>query len=181
VARSLELEGHLEAALPHYRRAAEGSDRGTAARARDALAHPLPDRERVAWRRLAEARRLRAAGGTTEAWEQCIEALRAHPSNPEALVCTAERSLHAGDPTAAAALVRGVTGSDEAPPWLRARARLVLAQALEQTGRVKAALPLYKEVWEKPFGRPVLRGTAAAAIRRLDPSATLPSTPLWEE
>ena len=181
VARSLELEGHLEAALPHYRRAAEGSDRGTAARARDALAHPLPDRERLAWRRLAEARRLRAAGRTTEAWEQCVEALRAHPSNPEARVCTAERSLHGGDPSAAAALVRGVVGSDEAPAWLRACARLVLAQALEQTGRVKAALPLYKEVWEAPFRHPALRETAAAAIRRLDPSATLPSTSLWDQ
>ena len=181
VARSLELEGHLEATLPHYRRAAEGSDRAAAARARDALAHPLTDRERVAWRRLAEARRIRAAGGPSEAWEQCVEALRAHPSNPEARVCTAEGSLDRGDPAAAAALVRGVSESDETPPWLRARARLVLAQALEQTGRVKAALPLYKEVWEEPFGRPALRGTAGAAVRRLDPSATLPSTSLWPE
>jgi hypothetical protein len=96
-------------------------------------------------------------------------------------VCTAEGSLDRGDPAAAAALVRGVSESDETPPWLRARARLVLAQALEQTGRVKAALPLYKEVWEEPFGRPALRGTAGAAVRRLDPSATLPSTSLWPE
>jgi hypothetical protein len=181
VARSLEIDGDREAALPHYRRVASGPDPTAAAHAREALAHPLRDRERVASRRLADARRLFEVGRVGEARERCLEALRAHPSNPEARVCTAERNLHDGDPAAAVALVRGVTGAAEAPPWLRARARLVLAQALEREGRTRAALPLYKKVWEEPFGRAALRDQAAAAIRRLDPSATLPSTPPWEE
>ncbi len=179
VARSLELDDDREAALPHYRRAASGRDRATAARAHDALGHPVPRRECIAWRRLAEARRLLEAGRTTEARERCLEALRAHPSNPEARVCAAERSLHAGNPAAAGALARPVTNADEAPPWLRARARLALAQALEQEGRIREALPLYKKVWLEPFGRTALRDAASTAIRRLDPSATLPSTPPW--
>jgi tetratricopeptide (TPR) repeat protein len=181
VARSLELDGDREAALPHYRRVASGPEPAVAQRAREALARPLPDRERVAWRRLAAARRLREGGRTREAHDQCLEALRAHPSNPEARVCVAERRLRAADPAAAAALVRGVSEAATAPPWLRAHARLVLAEALEREGRIQAALSLYKKVWQEPFGRAALQDSAVEGVRRLDPSATLPSTPSWEE
>jgi hypothetical protein len=66
-------------------------------------------------------------------------------------------------------------------PVAPATAPTRLAQALEQEGRIRAALLLYKKVWLESFGRTALRDAASTATRRLVPSATLPSTPLWEE
>jgi hypothetical protein len=180
VARSLELDGARDAAIPHYRRAAAGRDATAAARARSAIESPLRPRARAAAQRLAEARRLRESGRIDEARAACLEALRAQPANPEARVCVAERSLDEGDIVGARALVQGLAGSDTEPGWIRARARLVLARALEREGDRRRALELYKKVWQAPFGRPELRAAAATAIRRLAPAFALPSTPRWE-
>jgi hypothetical protein len=180
VARSLELEGDRAAALPHYRRAASGGDPGAADAAREALDTPMTSRQRRAWQRLAHARRLREEGRSTEVRAPCLEALRADPSNPEARVCAAEVSLVEGENASAAALVRDLVEDAGTSLWLRARARLTLARALDRDGRRGAALTLYKKVWEEPSGRPALRAEAATAIMRLDPDATLPVAPRWE-
>jgi tetratricopeptide (TPR) repeat protein len=180
VARSLELEGARDAAISHYRRAAAGGDHAVAGRARSALASPIPLRVRAAAHRLAEARRLREGGRTEEARARCLEALRAQPASPEARVCVAEGSLERGDVDAARALVVGIADIEGDDEWLRPRARLVLARALEREGDRGRALELYKEVWQAPFGRPALRMAAAAAIGRLAPTLALPSAPRWE-
>ena len=180
VAQSLDLEGDHAAALPHYRRAASGRDNASARKARERLDSPLTPRERLAWQHLARARRLSEVGREGEAHSSCLEALRADPSNAEARVCTAERSLRMGDRTSARALLRGVVEDPATPLWIRTRGRLALARALEAGDR-QEALRLYKEVWNEPSGRPELRGEAAAAIARLDPGTTLPPAPRWEQ
>jgi hypothetical protein len=180
VARSLDLEGAHAAALPHYRRAASGSDSASAARAREALDSPLTSRERLAWQRLARARRRLEEGRPWEVGVLCVDALRADPSNAEARVCTAQSRLHGGDLASARALLRSVVEDDGTPMWIRPRARLTLARALEGEGKGDAALSLYKKVWEEPCGREALRAEAAAAIARLAPAVSLPATPRWE-
>lgn len=180
VARSLELEGAREAAIPHYRRAAAGRDARAAARARSALESPLGPRARAAAHRLAEARRFRESGPIEEARARCLEALRAQPANAEARVCVAEGSLERGDVVSARSLVVGLVDVRGEAAWVRPRARLVLARALEREGHRERALRLYKEVWEAPSGRPALREAAATAIRRLAPTLDLPSAPRWE-
>jgi hypothetical protein len=180
VARSLELEGAREAALPHFRLAAAGRDARAAARARAALESPLGPRARAAARRLAEARRLRESGRIEEARARCLEALRAEPANPEARVCVAEGSLERGDTDAARALVVGIVDIEGESAWIRPRARLVLARARERAGDRERALDLYKEVWQEPLGRPELRAAAATAIRHLAPTLDLSPAPRWE-
>lgn len=180
VARSFDLQGDHDAAIPHYRRVASGSDRAAAARAREALESPLTSRMCLAWQRLARSRRLHEEGRPREARALCLEALRTDPSNAEARVCVAETSLRSDDPASARALVRDVVEDDETPMWIRPRARLVLARAFEREGQEGAALPLYKKVWEEPCGRPALRAEAARAIARLAPATTLSAAPRWE-
>lgn len=180
VGRSLDLEGDRSAAVPHYRRAAAGGDPAAAAQARKALDSPLTARERLAWQRLGRSRRLEEEDRPEEARAVCLEAHRADPSNVEGRVCAAEASLLGGRPDSARALVQDLAEDEETPLWLRPRARLTLAGALEREGRGKAALSLYKKVWEEPSGRPALRAAAATAIARLDPAATLPPAPRWE-
>jgi hypothetical protein len=180
VGRGREREGDRAAALPHYRRAASGKDPATADAAREALSAPLTSRQRKAWQLLARARRLRGEARSTQARAPCLEALRADPSNPEARLCAAEVSLVEGGSSSPGALVRDLVENAEVPPWIRARARLTLARALEREGRPGAALSLYKKVWEEPSGRLALRAEAAKAVTRLDPDATLPIAPRWE-
>ena len=180
VARSLELEGGREAAVPHYQRAAEGPDASAAARARAALESPLDPRERAAARWLAEARRLGESGRVEEARARCLEALRARPANAEARVCAAEGSVDRGDARAARALVVGLIDADGVPGWIRPRAQLVLARVLEGESDRTRALRLYKEVWSAPYGRSALRAAAATAIARLAPASALPPAPRWE-
>jgi tetratricopeptide (TPR) repeat protein len=180
VGRSLELEGDLQAAVPHYRRAALGTDPESAHHARVALDKPLSAGERLALVHLAEARRSLEGGRLDEGHESCVEALRTDPSNAEARICTAERSLRSGDISATRALLRGVVGHDDTPPWLLARARFVLARALERDGQDGEAVRLYKKIWKEPCGRPFLRQEAVAALSRLEPGETLPAAPRWE-
>jgi len=180
VARSLELEGRREAAVLHYQRAAAGQDPRAAARARDALAHPVSAAEQRAVELLGEARRLAEDGRITAARERCLEALRAQPANAEARVCVAERQLEEEDARAARALVLGVVKERDHPSWLRTRARLVLARALEHGGETGDARRLYNEVWENPSGRPAQRQAAAEGIRRVAPGTVLPPAPRWD-
>jgi len=180
LARSLELDGRREAAVVHYQRAAAGQDPRSAARAREALAHPISAGERRAVELLAEARRLAEGGHVTAARERCLEALRAEPKNAEARVCVAEGQLEDDDVNNARALVLGVVKEQDHPRWLRTRARVVLARALEHKGEMEDALRLYNEVWENPSGRPSQRQAAAAGILRLAPGRVLPVAPRWD-
>jgi hypothetical protein len=128
---------------------------------------------------LAQARRRREQGDEPGAEAACRRAFVSFPASDEGRLCAARESLRRGQPRAARELARAVLGS-EGEPWLRPCASLVLAQALESEGARAKALELYRRVWEEPLGREELRKEAASSIRRLDPSATLPSAPTLE-
>jgi tetratricopeptide (TPR) repeat protein len=180
VARTLEIEGRREEAVVHYRKAVSGGDEGAARAARVALHRPLSPGQGRALVALAAARRHAEDGEVALSRACCLEALRAEPANAEARVCVAEERLDAGEPGAARGLVASVVASDDTTRWLRTRARLVLARALEQRGDDGDALRLYKEVWQNPSGRPASREAAAAGIGRLSPATVLPDAPRWD-
>jgi hypothetical protein len=127
---------------------------------------------------LGRSRRLREQGDDAAAEAACLEAFRAFPASEEGRLCAARESLRAGRPASARALAGSVL-DDAREPWLRPSARLVLARALESEGDTEA-LAHYERVWRDPLGRQPLRDEAAAAIRRLDPGARLPSAPSRE-
>jgi tetratricopeptide (TPR) repeat protein len=178
VARSLEMQGRLDAAERHYRLAAAGGNAAAARRAREALDKPASSAERAAAALLAEARRLRGASRDEEALARCMDAFRAFPSGPEGRLCAARNSLDAGNAAAARSLARAVLDGD-GPDWLRPQAQLLLGEALERLGD-KGALDEYERAWSQPYGRPALRLEAAAGIRRLRPDALLPDAPPFE-
>jgi len=128
---------------------------------------------------LAESRRRREEGDEPSAEALCLRAFQSLPTSDEGRLCAARESLRRGRPAAARALARAVLGG-EGERWLRPSARLVLARALESEGERAGALGLYRSAWEEPLGREALRAEAAEAIRRLDPSATLPDAPPLE-
>jgi len=128
---------------------------------------------------LARSRRLRERGDEPSAEAACREAFAFLPTSDEGRLCAARESLRRGRPAAARELARAVL-ADEGTSWLRPSARLVLAHARESEGERARALELYRRAWEQPLGREVLRKEAAAAIRRLDPAATLPDAPPFE-
>jgi hypothetical protein len=128
---------------------------------------------------LAQARRLLEQGDLPAAEAACRRAFVSFPASDEGRLCAARESLRRGQPRAAMELARAVLGS-ESTPWLRPRARLVLAQARESEGARASALELYRDVWEAPLGRDELRREAASSIRRLDPMASLPDAPPLE-
>jgi hypothetical protein len=176
VARSLELEGDLAAAREHYRQAERGADAEASRRAREALARPASAAERRAAQLLAESRRLREAGREAAAATRCLDAFRAFPASPEARLCAARESLAAGRPDSARALARAVLDSD-APSWLHPDAHLVLAVALERGGAEDAAVAEYQKVYLEPGASEERRREAEAALRRLQPHASLPQLP----
>jgi hypothetical protein len=179
VGRTLELEGDRGAAVAHYRRAAAGRDPLSTRRALDALAHAASPGAVRAAALLARARRAREGGDEAEAEATCLLAFQADPTNGEARLCVARASLREGRWVAARRIAReiAVAGS---PAWLRPPARLVLAEALAREGDREDALVAYKEVWEEPYARPLLRQAAATAILRLAPRARLPDAPPLE-
>jgi hypothetical protein len=135
--------------------------------------------EAVALALLSQARRLRERGDVTAAEATCLQAFASFPASDEGRLCAARESLRRGRPATARELARAVL-ADDAAPWQRPSARLVLAQVLESEGERERALELYRQVREEPLGREELRQDAAEAIRRLEPAATLPKTPLLE-
>jgi hypothetical protein len=125
---------------------------------------------------LAEARRLDERGDLPGAEAACLRAFQADPASGEARLCAARQSLREGRPEAARALAKAVIDAD-GEAWLRPRASLILAHALEATGEPRGALAAYRSVWRAPLGRADLRAEAARAISRLDPDASLPGAP----
>ena len=164
--RVLELGGRREAAQTHYRVAAT-SIRGDIRRsARLALSSPLSKAEAAGAIRLGEARRLREGGRPGPALAAYRETLLAWPRCREAALRIADEDLRQGRTEAALGAAREIeVGNDPAPPWVRAEARLIQADAL--AGRDRAAAErLYKNVFNHPLGREDLRERAAEALTR---------------
>jgi hypothetical protein len=128
---------------------------------------------------LAQARRLGERGDEAESEAKCLEAFRAFPAGDEARLCAARESLRAGRPAAARRLAKAVLDG-EGDAGLRPFARLALAKASEAAGAREDALADYRRVWREPLGRGLLRAEAAAAVRRLEPGASLPDAPPFE-
>jgi len=165
--RSLELEGDREAALSHYRAAAEGPDRELRRRAQAALASPLPAGELRAAQALATARRQRGAGQEEDAVVACRRAHAAWPRSTEAALCVAESDLKRGRADAAREILEGL-GPDKGvrPPWARPWAALLYGQLFDLEGRREEAVQEYKKVLQEPYGREALRARAAEGLRR---------------
>jgi tetratricopeptide (TPR) repeat protein len=165
--RSLELEGHRDAALAHYRAAAEGGDRELRRRAQAALASPLPAGELSAAQALAAARREREAGYEEEAVEACRRARAAWPRNTEAALCVAESDLKHGRPEEAREILESLGGQKSIrPPWARPWAALLYGELRDLEGHREEAVQEYKKVLQEPYGREALRARAAERLRR---------------
>jgi hypothetical protein len=165
--RSLEREGDRDAALSHYRAAAQGPDRELRRRAQAALASPLPAGELSADQALAAARREREAGHEEEAVASCRRAQAAWPRSTEAALCVAEFDLKRGRRDEAREILEGL-GEDKGvrPPWARPWAALLYGQLRDLEGRREEAVQEYKKVLQEPYGREALRARAAEGLRR---------------
>jgi tetratricopeptide (TPR) repeat protein len=177
--RSLELEGHRDAALGHYRAAAEGPDRELRRRAQAALASPLPAGEREAAQALGLAHRDREAGHEEAAVAACRRAHAAWPRSTEAALCVAESDLKRGRPEEAREMLEGL-GADKGirPPWARPWAALLYGQLRDLEGRREEAVQEYKKVLQEPYGREALRARATEGLRRpFTPESGSPPVP----
>jgi tetratricopeptide (TPR) repeat protein len=163
--QSLELEGDREAALAHYRRAAEGPDRGVKRRAREALETPMSAAEVRAANFLGEARRLREAGARARAAEAFRKALDAWPDCREARLRVAEDEIAAGRGADVRGELEELVDEDPKPPWTRAWARLLLARVHDLAGDRRAALREYELVSKAPSGLEELRRLAAEGLK----------------
>ena len=165
--RSLELEGDRDAAMAHYRRAAESPDRGVRRRAQQALASPMPAAEVRATHLLAEGRRLRDAGRSPEATEAFRGALEAWPACREAALRVAEDDIAHGRAAQARDVVEGLAaGQDPHPPWIRPWARLLLGRIHDVLGERPQAVKEYQMVFESPSGLEELRRLASEGLER---------------
>ena len=166
VGKSLELEGDRAGALAHYRLAADSPDRALSRQARAALAAPMPADERRAVPYLAEARRAQESGDSGNARAALHRAFLAWPRSAEARLGEAEAlagSLRLHD---ARDILEGLREGDPGPPSGPTRARLLLAEIRERQGETAAAVILYKQVLQEPFGRADLRERASSGLRR---------------
>ena len=165
--RSLELEGDRDAALAHYRRAAESPDRGVKRRAQQALASPIPQSEVRGTQLLAEARRLREAGRLADATDAFRRALAAWPDCREAALRVAEDEIARGRAAQVRDEVEALSKlSDPQPPWIRAWARLLLGRIHDLAGERGEAVKAYQIVFKSPSGLPELRRLAAEGLER---------------
>jgi Tetratricopeptide repeat len=163
--RSLELEGDREAALAHYRRASEGSDRGVRRRAREALSSPLSAGEVRGTQLLGEARRHREAGRREQAAKAFRLALDAWPRSQEARVRVAEEEVALGRGAEGRGALREIAEQeDPQPPWTRAWARLLLGRLHDLAGDRAAAVRQYEMVFKAPSGLEELRRLAADGL-----------------
>jgi hypothetical protein len=165
--RSLELEGDREGAEVHYRLAAASREREWRERAQRALDEPLPSEAARALHALSEARRLRAAGHEREAGDAFRAALRVWKGSQEALLGSAESALLEGRADEARALLDKVDpGGRLQAPWVRPWHRLLTARLLDLAGQRTAALKLYNDVYQHPYGSETLRDLAAAGRQK---------------
>ncbi len=163
--RALEYAGHRDQAEVHYRVAATSTRpdvRESAARARSL---PLSTAEVAGSRHLAEARRLHEAGKNDAALQAYRSALAVWPRCREAALRLADEDRRRGRLQAALRSAQDVEGAEDAPPWLKAEARLVQAEVRDAQGDQAGAVRLYKEVFNHPFGRVELRQRAARGLR----------------
>jgi tetratricopeptide (TPR) repeat protein len=165
--RALDLSGRRDSAEAHYKVAATSSRGDVRREAAVALAAPLTKADVDAARQLGEARRLREAGREDASAAAYRAALALSPQCREAMAALAGDDIRHGLAQAALRAARlAETGRGLAPPWVPAEARLAQAEALEILGNRAAAVRLYKDVFEHPFGRATLRDRAAAGLRR---------------
>lgn len=165
--KALELSGRRESAEAHYKVAAVSSRLDLRREAAIALATPLTKADVDGARRLGEARRLREAGHEDSSLAAYRAALAASPQCREATTALAADDVRHGRAQAALRAARQAeTAKSFAPPWVAAEARLVQAEALEMLGDRPGAIRLYKDVFQKPFGRTTLRERAAEGLRQ---------------
>jgi hypothetical protein len=165
--RSLELRGDPDGAKRHYRSAASGPDKEIRRRAQEALSSPLAAEEVRAWQLIAEARRLREAGHLAESTERFRRAAQQWPRSAEATLRTAEEEIDKGHgDRARAAVARLVQMEAPDPPWIAAWSRLLSARLHDLAGERDAALKVYKQVYDEPYGQDELRQAAREGLDR---------------
>jgi tetratricopeptide (TPR) repeat protein len=174
--QALELEGDRDGAQAHYRRAADGPDRGLRKQAQEAVARPMPPDEVRALHLIADARRAREAGRDGDAVDAYREALRLWPRSREAALGVAEDDLRHGREEAARRAIDDLgRARDVEPAWLRPWSWLLRAEALDVSGERAEALEQYRRVLADPHGREELEERAREGLRR--PFTPAPSPP----
>ncbi|HEY7511181.1 MAG TPA: hypothetical protein VIG50_13060, partial [Vicinamibacteria bacterium] len=159
--QALELEGDRDGAQAHYRRAADGPDRGLRKQAQEAVARPMPPDEVRALHLIADARRAREAGRDGDAVDAYREALRLWPRSREAALGVAEDDLRHGREEAARRAIDDLgRARDVEPAWLRPWSWLLRAETLDVSGERAEALEQYRRVLADPHGREELEERA---------------------
>jgi tetratricopeptide (TPR) repeat protein len=170
---ALELQGHRDRAVGHYRVAESSANADLRRRAAASLARPRPRDEVAALRLVAQARRLAERPDPEGSADRYRSALRLWPACREAHVGVAQGALRAGQVREARRLLRSAADAtgDDAPPWVSTWGRLLSARVLDATGDRDEAVVLYKEVLKAPMGREDLRSEAEAGLKnRWNPS-----------
>jgi hypothetical protein len=163
--RSLELGGDREGARRFYQAAAAGIDKEVRRRARDALSSPLSPQELRARQLIAEARRQREAGHLAKSTDLYRRAAQQWPRSAEAALRTAEDEIDKGQAEQArAAVARLVRMEAPDPPWVLAWSRLLKARLHDLAGERDAAVTVYKQVFEEPYGLEELRQAAREGL-----------------
>lgn len=159
----LELEGNRGAALVHYRAALSGGGAELRRRALRALEAPLPPEQVRARPLLADGRRWREMQHSREANAAFRAALAVWPYSQEARLRVAEEDLEAGLVTVADGHLARLSGRDQPEPvWVAPWTKLLRARLHDMRGERAAALSLYNQVFQKPYGSTHLRDLARA-------------------